>query len=118
MFPSETLRKIFSALRENRIYCKGQSRRRPLPVNFNFMQTVGEHLDAPATNGLIKTIPDRRRAGACSRRNERVKINLTFIIIKAMLQIAFSSGRRWLSGAKSDEVFLYYFFEYNNSIND
>ena len=32
--------------------------------------------------------------------------------------IAFSSGRRWLSEAKSDEVFLYYFFEHNNSIDD
>ena len=46
-----------------------------------------------------------------------VKVNLTSII-KAMLKIAFSSGRRWLSEAKSDEVFLYYFFEYNNSIDD
>ena len=39
---------------------------------------------AEAKINLIKTIPDRRRAGACSRRNERVKINLTFII-KAMV---------------------------------
>ena len=48
---------------------------------------------------------------------QTVKVNLT-AIIKAMLQIAFSSGRRWLSEAKSDEVFLYYFLKYNNSIED
>ena len=49
----------------------GTSRRRPLPVNFKFMLTRREHLDAPATNGLIKTKPDNCRG----RRPRRPEMN-------------------------------------------